>query len=626
MKFRIFTGFLLLCVLSTLAACGGSNVVSNSTDGTLSVESVVAPTSPGSQGAVSVKLIAPTGGPGTGTISITSGNTSLISFSPANQSVNSDGKATFLCTANEVVNDTIVPFTVSVGSLSLTREMTISGTGAISLVVTAPASADTAGTITATFASGAKAAGRKIVISSDNTANVAFDTTEQLADATGKAFFSYRVINILADTTIIFTAKSGSQSVSKSILIASNIINPPPVIVNPLVNSIAFVSASPTNISLKGTGGFGRTETSIVSFIVRDVTGQPLPAQTVDFTLDTSVGGITIVPPYATSDSAGVVKTIVNSGVVSTPVRVTATVRNKTISTKSDQLTISTGLPHQDGLSVSATTLNPEAWNFDGVEVPVTAMLSDHFGNPVPDGTAVYFMAYGGSIEANATTTNGIASVKWRSQNPRPTDGKAKILVYAIGEESFADLNGNGLADPGEFTDLPEAYLAKSGKPTRDPANDPFIDFNVDGIYNNGDGQFNGVLQGNAYLGAARSLYVFRNYQIIMSGSQPSVSPSTLVIGQDTSTKVAITIKDINGNSLPAETTIAFSSSYGGCINSTSGFVITSGTYTIDNTASQTTFETSLKNLCTTTGSGDLIVTVTSPKGIETVKTISVNY
>jgi hypothetical protein len=514
-----------------LPGCGGgSNVVSDSTNGILSIEHISTPATTSDQGTVSIKLIAPapSGGPGTGAVTITSGNTNLVTFSPSSQSVNANGDATFYFTVKEVENDTIVPFTVTVGSLSLTNQITIPG---------------------------------KVV---------------------------------------------------------------PPV--NTLqVNSIAFVSASPNSISLKGTGGTGRSETSTITFIVRDATGQPLAGQTVDFTLDTSAGGITLVPDSATSDSAGIVKTIVNSGVVSTPVSVTATVKNKTLSSKSNQLVISTGLPHQDGLSVSATTLNPETWNYDGVEVPITVMLSDHFGNPVPDGTAVYFMVHGGSIEANAITSNGKASVKWRSQAPRPANGKAKILAYAIGEESFTDLNGNGLADPGEFSDIPEAFLSKSGKLTIDPAVDPFIDFNGDGLYNTGDKKFNGVLQGNSYLGAPRSLHIFKNFQIIMSGSQAAISPDRLSIAQNTSTTATITITDENGNSLPENTTISFSSTIGGCLSS-AGLEVAPRAITINNTGYQTSFPTVLSNKCTAVGSGNLIVTVKSPKGIETAKTVLVTY
>lgn len=626
MNHNTWISIVLIIVACTLPGCGGgSNVVSNSTDGTLSIEHVLAPTTADGQGAVSVNLIAPAGGPGTGTVTISSGNTSLVVFSPASQSVNSNGDATFYYTAKEVESNTVVPFTITVGSLSITKQITIYGTGALNITISLPSSADTYGTISAAFAGGAQTAGRKIAISSDRSANIALDTTEQPADSDGKTVFFYRVIGITSDTTITFTAKSDSQSVSRSILIPVNIINPEPPPPIQLVSAIAAVSTSPTHISIKGTGGFGRTETSIVTFIVRDSVGLPIANQIVDFTLDTSFGGITLVPFSATSDSAGIVKTIVNAGIVSTPLHVTASVRGKSISAKSDQLIISTGLPHQDGLSVSSSSANPEALGYDGLVVPVTAMLSDHFGNPAPDGTVVYFSTYGGSIEPFSSTVNGIATVDWRSQNPRPADGKAKIMAYCLGEESFTDINGNGLADPGEFTDIPEPFLSISGQTIRDAAVDPFIDYNGDGIYNAGDGKFNGVLQGNAFSGAARSLYVFKNVQITMSGSNATILPSALVIAQNSSTNVTLTITDENMNSLPEKTTIAFYSTTGGC-SSGKGLTVSPASKTINNTGSQITFTTTLTNACLEPGIANLFVSVKTPKGIETIKEISVNY
>lgn len=534
MKSYISTVLILLTIVSILSGCSNndSNVVSDDTTGILSIQNIAAPTQSGGSGTVSVKLIAPTGGPGSGAVTISSTNTTLISFAPSSQSMNSGGTATFYFTTATVTTDTVVPFTVSVGALTLTKSITLT--------------ASTPTTVT------------------------------------------------------------------------------PPVVTSPSANSIAFVSASPTSITLKGAGGAGRTETSVVSFIVRDVAGQPLAGQTVNFTLDTSVGGLALIPVSAVSDSTGTVKTIVNAGVVSTPVRVTATVTGTTIAVKSDQLTVSTGLPHQDGLSLSASVQNPEALQYDGVEVPITAMLADHFSNPVPDGTAVYFTAYGGSIEPVGTTVNGITNVKWRSQSPRPVDGKIRILAYSIGEESFTDMNGNGLADPGEFTDLPEPFLSKSGGSTRNAAIDPFIDFNGDGVYNFGDGKFNGVLQGKSFVGAAKSIYVFKNYVFTMSGSHALISPVAFVIGQKSSTDITFTITDENQNSLPDKTTVTFSSASDGCTSG--GFKITPTSKTVNNTGTQLTFTTTLDNVCTTSGSGKLTVNVKTPQGIESNQEIVITY
>ncbi|MFA7402709.1 MAG: hypothetical protein WC007_01850 [Pelobacteraceae bacterium] len=657
MKLNSWFWLFLIYVLCTLPGCGGgSNVVSDDTTGILSIEDITVPAQSGGSGTISVKLVAPKGGPGSGTVTVSSTGSSLVSFTPASQSVNSNGAATFYYTSSEVQADTVVSFTVTVGTLSISKPVTLPGVGTLSLALSLPATADSDGTVTASFANGAKAFGRSVNISSDQPANIAFSSTEQPANAQGQAIFTFRILPFSTDTTATFTATAAAtnQTIVKSILIPGVTVTPP-VVTNPPVNSISFVSASPTYITLKGVGGLGRSETSIVSFIVRDVTGQPLVGQTVDFTLDTSVGGLSLNPASVVSDSSGSVKTMVIAGVVATPVRVTATVRGTTISVKSDQLTVSTGLPHQNGLSLSSqgvATPHPEAWGYDNVEVPIIAMLSDHFGNPVPDGTSVYFTTYGGSIEPAGTTQNGIATVKWRSQDPRPADGRAKILVYAIGEESFTDLIAlNGLADPGEFTDLPEAFLAKSwttdstrrhcnpsllsdynpsldstGCLVRDPSVDPAIDFNGDGVYNTGDGKFNGVLQGSAYLGAPRSLHIFKNFQIIMSGSDAFISaigpldsntrkPGLQITGPGTTTEVAIFIRDVNGNIMPEDTTTSFSFA-GTCLSATpSSFKYRS-----------IEASTSIKNTCTGSSSDTLYVTVTTPKGNVTRDSINISF
>ena len=90
--------------------------------------------------------------------------------------------------------------------------------------------------------------------------------------------------------------------------------------------SIQFVSATPTSITLKGTGGAGLSETSEVTFRVKDPEGAILAEQPVNFELTTTVGGITLNPRTVISDEGGLVTTIIQSGSVPTPVRVEASI------------------------------------------------------------------------------------------------------------------------------------------------------------------------------------------------------------------------------------------------------------------------------------------------------------
>jgi hypothetical protein len=247
-----------------------------------------------------------------------------------------------------------------------------------------------------------------------------------------------------------------------------------------VAGQITFVSALPQNIALKGTGGAGRQESSMVTFKVLDRNGNPVSGQLVDFTLSTSVGGLSRNPVASTTGVDGTVSTVVAAGTINTPVRVTATLAGTSITTLSDQLVISTGVPDQNSFSLSTEIFNVEGMNHDGCPSPVgssvTVRLADHFNNPAPDGTAVSFTAEGGAIDASCLTglvntsltdgtvikqkgTPGECSVRFCAANPRPADGRITILAYALGEESFIDTNGNNLFDSDEaFQDLGEPF------------------------------------------------------------------------------------------------------------------------------------------------------------------------
>lgn len=287
------------------------------------------------------------------------------------------------------------------------------------------------------------------------------------------------------------------------------------------VNSIVFVSAEPESIALQGTGGADRPEFSNLTFRVLDEADLPAQGETVTFELSTSTGGITLTSTSGITDGDGDVTVGVNAGSVPTSVRVTANLdldgdaatTDDIISTVSDSLVISTGLPDNDSFSLSASILNPGGNDIDGITSDITIRASDAFNNPAPDGTVVNFTTEYGSIQPSCTTVDGACTVEWNSQSPRapllastgevltitslecdlngdgaidgsdtnpatgipcanllvdPADpdypgqifgGRTTITATAIGEESFVDANGNGLYDTGEaFVDLPEAF------------------------------------------------------------------------------------------------------------------------------------------------------------------------
>jgi len=435
----------------------------------------------------------------------------------------------------------------------------------------------------------------------------------------------------------------------------------------PTAGSIQFVSAVPTQIALKGTGGLGHQETSIVIFKVLDSVGNPVPAQLVSFALSTTVGGITLSQVSGTTDALGQVSVSVQSGTISTPVRIVATAG--ALQTLSDALTITTGIPDQDSFSLSASTLNIEGWSVDGISTVLTARVSDHFNNPVPDGTAVNFTAEGGQIIGTCSTMSGACTSTLFSSNPRPQPlvglkGRVTVLAYAVGNESFIDLNGNGLADnaaemfdvSNNPTDLNEAFVDYDESTLASPIAaqvpnglEPFIDFNVDGLFTLVDAQYSGVLCNPAagvFCAASPNVHVRNSIVIVFSSSTPSVAVSVATVdlgGNNVVQKCSVVpapvvfqITDTHGNAMPAGTTISFATN-NGTITSGSSFIVPNTAANVLSSPLLFNYSISLKSdatyaapvvpavvgTCTDliTGGG-LSVTVTTPLG--TASTVSI--
>lgn len=338
------------------------------------------------------------------------------------------------------------------------------------------------------------------------------------------------------------------------------------------LGSIQFDSVTESVIGIEGSGSL--PEQSVVSFLVTNNSGGPVPNQQVSFSLNTTVGGITLSNSQGTTDANGRATTTVNSGAIATTVRVTARATRDGVTTEaqSSGLAITTGIPDFDSFSVSAEILNFEGFDYDNETVAVTLSAADRFNNPVPDGTAITFTTEGGAIPGSCVTSGGTCTVDWRSQDPRPADGRATILVTAIGEESFTDSTpSNGRFDSGEtFFDLPEAFRDDDEDGVRDDS-EPFVDFNSDGSYNPASGDFTGLLCNDTSFcdsdgsgNTINTLTVWRNIDIVMSGSSLFIEITPNPIDLTTGAKiVTVSVQDARGQVPPFDTTIAATATQG---------------------------------------------------------------
>lgn len=558
-----------------------------------------------------------------------SSGVATVILSPA--TVNATGATTI--TATSQVGTTALTGTIgySVGGATVTITNPVFGVG------TNPLSAFGTTSVSVTVSSGGipVTTPQTVTFSSACTSSGKAVLSASVVTVNGIATGSYRD-NGCAGTDTITASVSGITSSSATL-----------AIIAPTAGSIQYISAVPANISLKGSGG---TSASQVTFKVLDTSGNPLSGKTVTFGLSTTIGGLSLTSSTGISDSAGLVVAIVNSGTVSTPVRVTASTPGATVgstlTTQSSQLSITTGIPDQAGFSVSATKLNFEGLTTDGETTILTARLADHFKNPVPDGTTVNFTAEAGSVVGTCNTVAGACSSTYTTQGTRPLDGRVTVLAYAVGEETFTDLNGNGLADlapvnemidaNGVSTDLPEAWVDYNENGIRD-ANEPFLDFNNDGLYTPADGKFEGVLCDNTIAppagsstgtcASSKSLHVRSQVVLALSDTKAVITtvPASIDLGGlcgSAAQSVGIRVVDKNGNPMPAGTTIA--------VTTTNGTLAVPTSFVEPNNSAKpigSNYPVSIKSdafldtfgTCTDpTPNGLLTITVTTPGGVVT--------
>lgn len=506
----------------------------------------------------------------------------------------------------------------------------------------------TAGSVTITFSSTCISQGLAAVTAA--APSTAGSTANTVVTATGTADATYTAKGCSGSDVITASATVGSTS-----LTATGTVT----VAAAATGSVQFVSATPQTIGLKGTG---QVSTSTLVFKVLDSTGAPKPGVTVNFALDSSVGGLALSPSSATSAADGTVQTIVSSGTVATSVTVTASISSPALTTQSSQLTVTTGIPTSKAFSIAVGAAgygtsslvtspapacpNVEAYNTDGVTVPVTVHLSDRYGNPVLEGTAVTFYTDGGQIAPSCPTADGACTAQWVSADPRPqldddsphllANGRVVVLATAIGEDWFDDVDGSGFYEPGDaFLDLGEPYDDANENGQYD-LGEHFLDYNQNGKWDGPSSTFVGITCTGTSPSSTcteHELALGASHLIIMSESQAGVwniVPQTpngdwtftgagydtgaLTIVHGESGVLSLYIGDSNGNPIPAGSSIAVS--VGSSVGTTSGS--TSFNEGCSSSVGGDAFPILLQ-AASAAGTGDITVTVTA----EATKSVS---
>ena len=407
-------------------------------------------------------------------------------------------------------------------------------------------------------------------------------------DGVAKASFT---ANDTTSGTVTITAAAGS--VSKTVTIT---------IQGADAGSIEFSSASPQVIGLKGSG---QTETSIITFLVKDVNGNAVTDGTsVTFTMKGPNGG-EYLDPTSTSTVNGEAVTILHSGSVAGPVTIVASVdvNGEALTTSSFPISIGGGVPTARSFTLATDVINLPGLAYVNRQANISVYIADRFGNyNVLEGTSVSFYAEAGAIDRNVNVNaSGSGTVVFRTQNPMPADvapnaeetalqttvnttwgisttnnprdGWVSILATVMGEESFEDANANGVFDPGEdFDDIGEPFIDLNDNGVRDDGtgSDPlevYIDVNNNGQYDGPNDCWDGPDPAESYscTGREDSKMLFKTIKLMFTGSPVnfSVVPTSFSIADGGSQVFSVIVADTNLNRPSPGTTISVSADGG---------------------------------------------------------------
>ena len=523
---------------------------------------------------IEATLLNPSGSPVAGEIINATATQGAITPSSA-LLTDDDGKAIFQLTSTassaETAGRATVSTTVETGDLSASKNYQF-GASDLNISLTSDKTTLSAGSVavlTATVTQNGAAYNYPIEItfsSSCASANKATLDTQVTAQQ-GTAISTYK------GTTDNY-ACSGNDTITAS---AAGLNDVATVIINNITaetRSISAATPKPEFIYLRGSG---KDEKATVTFTLLDAQAKPVSGKQLNFSFGGNISNnvnyqdYSLSPLTATTNKDGQATVTVNAGNLPTPISVIAVLDGNTeIRAASSQIGVGIGYADDNSFSFAADKYNINGAAYDGEEAKITLHLADRFNNPVADGTKVYFTTEGGSIKGDLTsasgdatgvcsTKSGVCTATLTSQDPRPADGRVTVSAYVAGEESFKDLNGNGIFDKGElqgvadddtifdvpdyvrsYKDVGERFTDKNIDDTIDDSGDnslgdadhylvnvdKFEDLNANGVRDLGDGVYTGLICDKDTITRGfckRELTtLFRNVEFIFTGVSSS--------------------------------------------------------------------------------------------------------
>jgi hypothetical protein len=347
-------------------------------------------------------------------------------------------------------------------------------------------------------------------------------TTVTFAEKQGEALVTLGAAWGTTDTsgnvTVTLTGKAaiGLAHITASLATGTPAAMQLPVLGGP--TSIIVTAAVPSLLGLKGSG---IQETGLMTFVISDSFGSPIPGVTVNFT-QAQPALVTFSHSSGVTDDAGRVVADYSAGPEVGVSTITATV-------------VASGASASRAVAVRGARPSASGFNFhcDKGNLPVytttsffqtavcTVRLSDRYGNRVGISTPVSFAAEAGSISASATTKafdfgnpadpdEGSVSVTFSSDlgngfspadvaplaaaptqfpiprfnvEPSSTNGQltfnprdqlVTLIAMVRGEEAFVDTNHDGQFNAGElFVDQGDPYIDANDNNQYDGATEP---------------------------------------------------------------------------------------------------------------------------------------------------------